>query len=270
MEDNLNEPYNVDYNEYGSNLPEDDPMLKKPRNRFGNSRGIRSKPATFPVQDSAVVKKNLNDHVNGNRQMPNGVNRPESLWDLELEKEEYEAYRFKRQTLKNQSNADVLPAISTTGILLPPLNRTTSAIDFVFVMNVRESERYPPLLLKEDIACVEDKMQGFQCKYQHFFLDFFLSLESINKKNSLAASETELRILERKFFKQCLNKRLQSISPPYQRYETQIVVTRIRIECKCSDSLNPSKEKCSELNTMDRQGWPEYMGLNKNGAFFSR
>lgn len=164
VDENLSDRYNDEY-EYNG-VSDEDPLLKKPRNRYGlmgNSRGIRSKPATFPVQDSAVVKKNLNDHVNGNRQLPNNVNRPESLWDLELEKEEYEAYRFKRQT-KDQFNADVLPAISTTGILLPPMNQTTSAIDFVFVMNVRESERYPPLLLKEDVLCVEEKMQGFQCK----------------------------------------------------------------------------------------------------------
>lgn len=176
--------YGQDDYEYG--LAEDDPLLKKPRHRYGNSRGIRSKPATFPVQDSAVVKKNLNDHVNGNSQLPNGVNRPESLWDLELEKEEYEAYRFKRQA-RNQTNADVLPAIATTGVLLASINRTKSSIDFVFVMNVRESERYPPLLLKQDIQCVEEKMQGFQCKsHNKIFLikvNFFCPFQLLPKQN---------------------------------------------------------------------------------------
>lgn len=122
------------------------------------------------IQDSSIVKKNLNDHVNGNIQQPNGKLRPESLWDLELEKEEYEAYRFKRDSPNEpiQINSDVLPAISSTGVLLASLNASKDSIDYVFVLNVRESEKYPPLLLKEDIACVEEKMQGFRCKYTCF------------------------------------------------------------------------------------------------------
>lgn len=146
------------------------------KNRYGSSRGIRSKPSPpVQVQDSSVVKKNLNDRVNGNRQMPSGSNRPESLWDLELEKEEKEAYRFRRGAADdsqrvNQTNSDVLPAIAGTGILLNSLNKTKSAIDFVFVMNVRESEAFPPLLLKQDIECVEDKMSGYRCKYLFLLL----------------------------------------------------------------------------------------------------
>lgn len=145
-------------------------LKKKPRNRYGNSRGVRSKPNEVPViQDSAIVKKNLNDRVvNGNRLLPNDKLRPESLWDLELEKEEKERYRLKRSSDSqrlNSTNSDVLPAISGTGVLLKPLNKTKSAIDYVFVMNIRESEAFPPLLLKEDIECVEEKLSGYRCKF---------------------------------------------------------------------------------------------------------
>lgn len=149
-------------------------LKKKQRNRYGNSRGIRSKPNDIPIiQDSSIVKKNLNDRVvNGNRQLPNDRIRPESLWDLELEKEEKERYRLKRSTAGtngnqqrlNSTNSDVLPAISGTGVLLNPLNKTKSAIDYVFVMNIRESEAFPPLLLKQDIECVEEKLSGYRCK----------------------------------------------------------------------------------------------------------
>lgn len=145
-------------------------IKKKQRNRYGNSRGIRSKPNPLPVQDSSVVKKNLNDHVNGDGQLTNERLRPESLWDLEIEKEEKERYRFKRGTTtdenlrQNLTNSDVLPAIAGTGILLNSLNKTKSAIDYVFVMNIRESEAFPPLMLKQDIECVEEKLSGYRCK----------------------------------------------------------------------------------------------------------
>lgn len=149
-------------------------LKKKQRSRYGrklNRRNVLKKADVLPIQDSSVVKKNLNDRVvNGNRLMPKDPNRPESLWDLELEKEQKEKYRYKRATITdeaaraNQTNADVLPAISGTGVLLNPLNKTRSAIDYVFVMNIRESEAFPPLLLKQDIECVEDRLSGYRCK----------------------------------------------------------------------------------------------------------
>lgn len=170
----LDDALNDQLGDYEYGLPDDSdlpPIPKSPRSRYGNrNRGVRSKNEKIMIQDSSIVKKNLNDHVNGNIQQPNGKLRPESLWDLELEKEEYEAYRFKRDSVDAnkpiQINSDVLPAISSTGVLLTSLNLTSkNSIDYVFVLNVRESEKYPPLLLKEDIACVEEKMQGFRCKF---------------------------------------------------------------------------------------------------------
>lgn len=68
---------------------------------------------------------------------------------------------------------------------------------------------------------------------------------------------------------ECLARRHVNNIPPDQKYETQIVVTRLTIECLCSDSLNPSTQKCSELNPLEGQEWSESMGGYKNGAYSS-
>lgn len=113
--------------------------------------------------------------------------RAETLWDLELEKEnedqikeeqqllnptndEDSGRRRRRQTpdLNIPTNQNLLAQISSPGILLKPLDvsaQSTSTLDFVFVLNVRESELYPPLLLAEDLKCLEDKITVYQNEF---------------------------------------------------------------------------------------------------------
>lgn len=112
--------------------------------------------------------------------------RAETLWDLELEKEnedqikeeqqllnptgDEDSGRRRRQTsdLNIPNNQNLLAQISSTGILLKPLDtsaQSTSTLDFVFVLNVRESELYPPLLLATDLKCLEDKMAAYQNEF---------------------------------------------------------------------------------------------------------
>lgn len=58
---------------------------------------------------------------------------------------------------------NLLSSISSTGVLVKPIDPAApSTIDFVFVLNVRESEAYPPLFLPEDLACVEDKLSSYR------------------------------------------------------------------------------------------------------------
>lgn len=68
--------------------------------------------------------------------------------------------RRRRQAsdLNIPNNQNLLAQISSTGVLLKPLDAAQSTLDFVFVLNVRESELYPPLLLAEDLKCLEDKL----------------------------------------------------------------------------------------------------------------
>lgn len=112
--------------------------------------------------------------------------RAETLWDLELEKENEDQLkeeqqpmnpsdaedsgRKRRQTsdINIPNNQNLLAQISSTGVLLKPLEanaQSTSTLDFVFVLNVRESEVYPPLLLAEDLKCLEDKMAVYQNEF---------------------------------------------------------------------------------------------------------
>lgn len=74
------------------------------------------------------------------------------------------ATRSIRQAEWNQNiDQNILSSISSTGVLVKSIDPTASStIDFVFVLNVRESEAYPPLFLPEDLACVEDKLSGYR------------------------------------------------------------------------------------------------------------
>lgn len=112
--------------------------------------------------------------------------RAETLWDLELEKEKEDQLKEEQQLISPNdaedsgrkrrqisdinipNNQNLLAQISSTGVLLQPLESTaqsTSTLDFVFVLNVRESELYPPLLLAEDLKCLEDKMAVYQNEF---------------------------------------------------------------------------------------------------------
>lgn len=118
--------------------------------------------------------------------------RAETLWDLELEKENedqiIEAQHMmnptrvedsgrKRRQLPDLSipnNQNLLAQISSTGILLKPLEAAQSTLDFVFVLNVRESELYPPLLLADDLKCLEEKIAVYQNEFtsgEQFYLE---------------------------------------------------------------------------------------------------
>lgn len=100
----------------------------------------------------------------------------ETLWDLEIEKEKAESqsengdnFDYKARKRRNDEiviNQNLISSISSTGVLVKSLNKTADSIlDFIFVMNVRESEIYPPLYLAEDIACVEEKMKNYQGEF---------------------------------------------------------------------------------------------------------
>ena len=73
--------------------------------------------------------------------------------------------------------------------------------------------------------------------------------------------------MEKKLLRQCLKSRLPDLKPVYQKYETQIVITRISITCTCGSDLNPKKEVCSKLNDIDKQKWTEYMGNAGEGIY---
>uniref|UniRef100_A0A182MQ95 FAM234A/B beta-propeller domain-containing protein n=1 Tax=Anopheles culicifacies TaxID=139723 RepID=A0A182MQ95_9DIPT len=157
-------------------------------------------------------------------------------------------------------NENILPSIASTGVLLKSITSTSSAgttpatstqsppvtptIDYVFVMNIRESEQYPPLFLDSDLSCIQEKMQAYRT-YRN----------------------EDMVQLEKKFFAQCLKARLPNLAPQYPRYETQIIVTRLEIGCSCSADLNPAREVCSKLHSYDQQRWTQYMGNEGNGRY---
>lgn len=177
--------------------------------------------------------------------------RAETLWDIEIEKENVENHKNENRRRRDAQllNQNVLPAVSSTGVLLESLNKTNSTIDFAFVLNVRESETYPPLLLQSDVQCVEEKL------------------------GSLGAFPQASEMIEwqKKFLKDCLTNRLSSIQQPEiitrkQAYETQITIIRLSITCTCNE-LNPQREVCSTFKNINQQKWTEYMGNQLDGTY---
>lgn len=145
-----------DQSEYDLMYDDNDRMILN-RNP-NNNRGIRR---SFSTQQRATDAPN-----------------PETLWDLEIEKEKVESlnengdnFDYKSRERRDSSgstastfviNQNLISSISSTGALAKSLNNTESGLDFIFVMNVRESEIYPPLYLSEDVNCVEEKMKTYQ------------------------------------------------------------------------------------------------------------
>lgn len=201
---------------------------------------------SFKVLDDSEVRK---------ASQPLMDSRPETLWDIEIEKENDENIENKkplgRKRRDAQVNQNVLPAVSSTGLLLESLNKSSlNSIDFVFVLNVRESETFPPLLLQSDLQCVEERMA------------------------SLGAypAEMELIDIQKNVLKDCLKSRLtniemsESLSASRPSYETQITIVRISISCTCND-LNPQHEVCSTFKSLNDQKWVEYMGNQLDGTY---
>jgi hypothetical protein len=177
--------------------------------------------------------------------------RAETLWDIEIEKENNENNKNRNRKRRDSQllNQNVLPSISSTGVLVESLNKSNSTIDFVFILNVRESEAFPPLLLQSDVQCVEEKMTA---------------LGTFPQTN-------EIIDWQKNFLKECLKNRLISVqqqesNTPRPSYETQITIVRLSITCTCND-LNPAKEECSTFKNIKDQKWTEYMGNQLSGSY---
>lgn len=183
------------------------------------------------------------------RTTPVGEPRAETLWDMEIEKEDIENNKNRQRRDAQLLNQNILPSISSTGVLVESLNKTNSTIDFVFVLNVRESESFPPLLLQSDVQCVEEKMAA---------------LGSFPQASVVVE-------WQKNFLKECLKNRLLSLqesepATPKLAYETQITVVRLSISCTCNE-LNPKREVCSTFKPIKEQKWTEYMGNQLDGTF---
>ncbi|XP_039970960.1 uncharacterized protein LOC120782653 [Bactrocera tryoni] len=248
------------------------------RTKYPGNRDVRSDITSFEdeqnttqtVPTGGVPQNNLDKQ------------EPLSLWDLEMEKEERDAIKeshkydystnqddtnkkSKRSRLRrddstqtrmsrdtdatsasplsnDESDEWFLSSISSTGVLLKTLNGTRSSVDFAFVLNIRESETYPPLFMPQDLNCVEEKISA----YKSYTLD-------------------NLRILRKQFLKKCLSDRLVNVTPHVPKYESQLIVTRISISCTCH-TLQKG-QVCSELDDIQTQRWTEYMGNDGHGFY---
>lgn len=125
------------------------------------NRGIRRSSVNFDRKTTHKDQPDLKDSQ---------LNSPETLWDLEIEKEsegtgdDSSTRRRRRRRDVDKSfdgNQNLISSISTTGILVKSFQAADNTIDYLFVLNVRESENYPPLYLAEDVDCVENKMRNY-------------------------------------------------------------------------------------------------------------
>lgn len=168
------------------------------------------------------------------------------MWDIEIEKENRENHKNEIRKRDAQTNQKILPSISSTGVLVNSLKSQQNSIDFIFILNVRASEAFPPILTQADVACVEDKMTALDGSYQD---------DVINWRDT--------------FLKECIESRLSNFDQRLagdKSYETQITVVRLSIACTCS-VLNEKKEVCSSFPDVKQQKWTEYMGNQLDGTF---
>lgn len=154
-----------------------------------------------------------------------------------------------------------LASISSTGVVLKALGNATSSLDFVFVLNIRESEAFPPLFSPQDLNCVEEKISAYKSEWKLIVENKF----KLNTFSMLGYTADNLRVLRKQFLKQCLSERLVDVDPALPKYESQLIITRIGITCTCR-SLQPG-EVCSELDHIDAQRWTEFMGNEGNGFY---
>lgn len=167
------------------------------RTKYPGNRDIRSDVPTFDDESNSTA----NLPTGGVPQNNLEKDEPLSLWDLEREKEERDAmqkqqqqqnYEMPEQQPQQLANSQLeemieevakekrkrsdksanlendnwfLASISSTGVLMKSLNNTRSSIDFAFVLNIRESEAYPPLFKPQDLNCVEEKISAYKSEF---------------------------------------------------------------------------------------------------------
>lgn len=190
------------------------------------------------VLDDSEVKKSSQPMVEP---------RAETLWDIEIEKENVENHKNRKRRETQLLNQNVLPSVSSTGVLVESLDKANSTLDFVFLLNIRESESFPPLLLQSDVHCVEEKMAALGGFPQ----------------------ASEIVEWQKNFLKDCLKARLMKFQQPEPlrpSYETQVTIVRLSISCTCNE-LNLEKEVCSTFKNIREQKWTEYMGNQLDGTY---
>lgn len=168
------------------------------RTKYPGNRDVRSDITTFEDEKNTTQTVPSGDEPQNNLDK----REPLSLWDLEMEKEERDAIKeshkydystnrydtnkkSKRSRLRrddiaqtamtddtdatsaspssnDESDEWFLSSISSAGVLLKTLNGTRSSVDFAFVLNIRESETYPPLFMPQDLNCVEEKISAYK------------------------------------------------------------------------------------------------------------
>ncbi|XP_052837715.1 uncharacterized protein LOC128253326 isoform X2 [Drosophila gunungcola] len=266
----LPEEYELVYNDEVPPLLEqsDRPIHLRSKYPSAGSRDVRS---GF-LEAATTTRTTTTQRTPSTTGQPMSAQSPLSLWDLELDNEAREqaadaqaqdANKKQRRRRKRRESASgtttaagedsagadesagadwYLASISSTGVLLKALGNASSSLDFAFVLNIRESEAYPPLFSPQDLSCVEEKISA----YKSYTID-------------------NLRVLRKQFLKQCLSERLVDAEPALPKFESQLVVTRIGITCTCR-SLRPG-EVCSELDPVDSQRWTEFMGNSGHGFY---
>ncbi|KAH8250371.1 hypothetical protein KR026_011709, partial [Drosophila bipectinata] len=284
------EEYELVYNDDVQPLLEqsDRPIHLRSKYPSSGNRDVRSGDLDSSSSSTPTVQASPST-----TELPISAQSPLSLWDLELDNEAREqavdadAKKQKRRRKRRETSAssttttagdDVtsggdtstgsdwyLASISSTGVLLKALGNASSSLDFAFVLNIRESEAYPPLFSPQDLSCVEEKVSAYKSK-SNFKKDPLRERAEPNPVFHIPGFTIDSsRLLRKQFLKECLSERLVDAEPALPKYESQLVVTRIGITCSCR-SLRPG-EVCSELDPLESQRWTEFMGNSGHGYY---
>lgn len=284
------EEYELVYNDEVQPLLEqsDRPIHLRSKYPSSGNRDVRSGDLDSTSSSTPTVQS-----PSSTTGLPISAQSPLSLWDLELDNEAREQAadadakkQKRRRKRREQSSAsstttsagdDVpggdtstgsdwyLASISSTGVLLKALGNASSSLDFAFVLNIRESEAYPPLFSPQDLSCVEEKVSAYKSKSNSKEDSLRVRTENNSFWKFAGYTIDSSRLLRKQFLKECLSERLVDAEPALPKYESQLVVTRIGITCSCR-SLQPG-EVCSELDPLESQRWTEFMGNSGHGFY---
>lgn len=198
----LPEEYELVYNDELSQVPDqnDRPIHLRSKYPSGNNRDVRSgimesstsSSTTTSLPPAAQSPLSLWDLELDNEAVEQAVDAAAAAVTKSSSSSSQTGYRRRKRQRRNEaaaiaaSSSDAttnnageeatmspedappgdwyLASISSTGVLLKALGNATSSLDFVFVLNIRESEAFPPLFSPQDLNCVEEKISAYKSK----------------------------------------------------------------------------------------------------------
>ncbi|GLV42598.1 uncharacterized protein CBL_03337 [Carabus blaptoides fortunei] len=238
------------------------------RETYQKNRERQLRNNKFEQRDLRYRENEGDETVNKTEAETKNMHFPESLWDLESEKEledrENGYWRGKRDA---EYSPVGIPRITSTGVLLQslPEPKSQNSIDIVFATYWVLPKQGAYVILEKDAQCIRQKMLASASPTDKYF-----NLERSTKADLFTKMCLEERgvLLKPNPFPEPKNDALAK-SLYYKQISQltlgQMTVYRLRLQCKCQ--ILKSGERCSRILKQNDQVWSSYMGQFGDGVF---